>query len=171
MGLHTVVVVHEAHQGTFTHAVAVEALAGIPLLHERPDNPFGLAVGLGRADFGKALLNPGFATGAHEVMFAVAAFVLGAVVGQDALNGVGALTEYRLQEAGGTPAAFVRVDTSLEFTAKVVNGHKQVFSLAFVPFALAFEPRQAFGIQVEQLARVVFLVADGLLLELSLNAG
>ena len=127
MGTNAVVIVEEPLEFRFAMRRGVKPGLVAPEIHERFDDPLGLAVGFGIAHPGEALFDPVLRTELHKGMMRGVPFVLLAVVGIVLLDGVRALLQDLLQKGPGRDLGLVRQDGRVKFPGEVVNGHEEVF--------------------------------------------
>jgi len=162
VGTNAVVVIEEPLEFRFPMRRGDKPGLVVPELHDRLDDPLGLAVGLGVADPGEALLDVALGTERHERVVLRVPFVLLAVVGVVLLDCIGAFLQDLLQEGLGRDLGLVRQDGHVELPGEVVDGHEEVFPA--IRGLLALEQRQALRVAMEHLSRVVLVVAPGLAL-------
>ena len=167
MGTNAVVVVQEPLEFHFAMRRGVKSGFLVPEFHDRLDDPLGLAVGLGVTDPGEALLDMMLGTELHERVMLRVPLVLLAVVGVVLLDRIRAFLQDLLQEGLGRDLGLVRQDGRVELPGEVVDGNEEVFPA--IRGLLALEQRQALGIAMEHLSRVVLVVAPGLALYLRLE--
>ena len=142
--------------------IVFELCLAVPHRHQGADDPFGLAVGLGAVDLGEFLPDAVGLARLGEGMV-VGAFIFFAVVGIGIVDLVRTLCQHLVdQELGGAVLGLVEQDVGVKLTGEVVYGDKQV--LPRLGRRLAFEQRQALGVERGEFARIGFIVALGLAL-------
>jgi len=127
VGADAVVVVEEPFEFGFSMRRGVKSALVVPEIHERFDDPLGLAVGFGITQPGETLLDPVLRTELHQGMMRWVPFILLAVVGIVLLDGIRALLQDLLQKGPGRDLGLVRQDGRVKFPGEVVNGHEEVF--------------------------------------------
>ena len=127
MGADAVVVVEEPLEFHLPVRRGVETGFVVPELHQRLDDPLGLAVGFGIAHPGEALLDVVLGTELHERIVLRIPFALLAVVGIVLLNGIGSFLKDLLQKGLGRHLGLVRHDGRVELPGEVVDGHEEIF--------------------------------------------
>lgn len=166
MRFDSVVKIDESAQLEFAVGVILALCSVMPRLHQGTDNPSGLlcprghAVGLGAVDFGELLADAISFASLYESMV-VSAFIVFTVIGIGVVDWVRALRQHVLdQELGGTALGFIGQDVGVKLAGKVVNGDKQVFPRP--GRRLAFGQGQALGVEMDEFARIGFVVSLGL---------
>ena len=139
----------------------------VPHFHNGSDDPLCFAIGLRSGNASKLLTDAVLHAGIDESMVR-SAFVFFTVVRVGVINLIWTLSDDIVyQECRSTVLGLIGHDVGVQFAREVVDGDKQVFTRLCA--LLSLEQRQAFGVEVHQLARVGFVVPFGCFLEAFLN--
>ena len=167
MRFHGIVEVNETDKLNASIGIVFKASLCVPHVHQSADDPFGLTVGLRTIDAGKLLPDTVLPASFNESMI-VSSFKFLAVIGISIIDLIRTLgNDSGHEKASGAVLSFIGENIGIQLPGEIIDGHKPI--LARFIGGLPFQEWKSLGIEVNEFARVRFVIALGSALETFLD--